>query len=101
MPDESVTAPATKATGIKKRVIAKKAAVKTTAARKAAMKKAAANKAAARVERPYPRRALEEAIRVPVVLKEQYGGNAQPPDNIALALGYKSAATNAFFYQAA
>lgn len=83
---------------------AKRPAKKRPAARKvtAAKKTAATRKGSApKVDRPFPRRPLEEAVRIPVALKEQYGGNAQPPANVAAALGYKSAANNSFFYQAA
>ena len=88
---------------------AKKAAVKRSAARKAAgshrtTRKAAAKKSAAsaaKVGGPFPRRPLEEAVRVPVALKEQYGGNARPPDDVAQALGYQGRRSNSFFYQAA
>jgi hypothetical protein len=76
---------------------AKKAGKKASAKRAAGVKK----KAAGRVERPYPRRPLEEAARVPIALKEQYGGNARPPADVATALGYAGPTSNAFFYQTA
>jgi hypothetical protein len=82
-------------------VPAKKAGAKKAGAKKAGAKKAGAKKAAgARIERPYPRRSLEDAVRVPVALREQYGGNGRPPDEVAVVLGYPSAASSAFFYQA-
>jgi topoisomerase IA-like protein len=77
---------------------AKKVAAKKAAAKKAATKKAATKKAAARVEHPYPRRSLEEAVRVPMALKEQYGGNPRPPAEVATALGYGGPTSNEFFY---
>lgn len=54
----------------------------------------------ARVRWPFPRVALEEAVRIPVILKEKNGGNPWTPEEIASALGV-SKATNNFFYMAA
>lgn len=89
--EPATKAAATKRTARKKRQAAKKVPTK------AGGKKATAP----RVERPYPRRPLEEATRVPVALKEQYGGNPRPPDDVAQALGYPSRSSTTFFYQAA
>jgi hypothetical protein len=47
--------------------------------------------------RPYPRRNLEQALRVPRALKEYNGGNAWPPGQVAEALGLKPKSGN-FFY---
>lgn len=103
---DSLEAP--KAVPAKKAAPAKKAGAKKPAAKKAAASRGPGGKSAARktaaaatVERPFPRRPLEEAIRVPVALKEQYGGNARPPDDVAQALGYPSRSSSSFFYQAA
>jgi hypothetical protein len=84
-----------------KKAAAKKAPVKKVAAKKSPTKKAAGvRKRAGRIERPFPRRPLEEAVRIPLALKEQYGGNPRPPAEVATALG-ASSTTNTFFYQTA
>jgi hypothetical protein len=49
---------------------------------------------AIRVERPYPRRTLEQAYRVPMVIREKNGGNPWPADQIAGALGIKVKSSN-------
>jgi hypothetical protein len=51
-------------------------------------------------QRPYPRRTLEQALRVPAALKEKNGGNAWPPDQVASALGV-GAKGGQFYYVAA
>ena len=91
MPDRS---PALKKATAKK-ATAKKATAKKATAKKATAKKATAKKAANRVDRPYPRRPLEEAVRIPTALKEQYGGNGRPPADVATALGYAGSTSNA------
>jgi hypothetical protein len=53
-----------------------------------------------RVDRPYPRASLEDAIKIPFIIKEKNGGNSWTPDEIASALGM-SKNTNPFFYLAA
>src|SRR5208337_719234 len=53
-----------------------------------------------RVDRPYPRASLEDAIKIPFIIKEKNGGNAWTPDEVASALGM-SKNTNPFFYLAA
>src|SRR5208337_3320684 len=53
-----------------------------------------------RVDRPYPRASLEDAIKIPFIIKEKNGGNAWTPDEIASALGMSKNA-NPFFYLAA
>jgi hypothetical protein len=53
-----------------------------------------------RVRWPFPRVALEEAVRIPVILKEKNGGNPWSPEEIASALSMSKATTN-FFYTAA
>jgi hypothetical protein len=52
-----------------------------------------------KIERPYPRTSLEEALKVPVALKEKNGGNPWTPDQVAKATGL-SAMSSAFFYMA-
>jgi hypothetical protein len=84
-----------------KKAATKKAATKKATTKKVATKKATTKKVAVRVERPFPRRPLEEAVLVPLALKEQYGGNPRPPADVATALGYLGSTSNAFFYQAA
>ncbi|MEO8905144.1 MAG: hypothetical protein ABI627_26790 [Polyangiaceae bacterium] len=52
---------------------------------------------AARVERPYPRETLEEAVKIPLAIRQKNGGNAWPPAEVANAVGM-GATTNSFFY---
>jgi hypothetical protein len=86
----------------RKRARTKKAAAKKTAKKVAGSRRpASGGRTVSRVERPYPRRPLEEAARVPIALREQYGGNARPPAEVAEALGYQGPTSNAFFYQTA
>jgi hypothetical protein len=47
--------------------------------------------------RNFPRRALEQALRVPRALKDKNGGNPWPPDQVASALGIGAMGGN-FFY---
>jgi hypothetical protein len=56
--------------------------------------------ASTRTTRPYARVPLEEAMKVPLALKEKNGGNAWPPSEVATAVGLKLK-TNGFFYLAA
>ncbi|MFJ4810252.1 hypothetical protein [Streptomyces longwoodensis] len=51
----------------------------------------------AAINRPYPRRTLEEALRIPQALKEYNGGNPWPPEQVAKALGVGKGSSN-FFY---
>lgn len=53
-----------------------------------------------RVAKPYPRESLEQALLVPIALKEKNGGNPWPPEDVAAAIGL-SKATMRFFYIAA
>lgn len=97
VPDEELTA-----TTAKSPVTEKRSTKDSPRRAKVVRKKTPGKKATPpKVDRPYPRRPLEEAARVPLALKEQYGGNPRPPDEVARALGYQSRTTNAFFYQAA
>ncbi len=50
--------------------------------------------------RPYPRAKLEEALRIPTILKDKNGGNPWPPSDVAAAVGL-SVKNNDFFYMAA
>lgn len=52
---------------------------------------------ATKVERPYPRESLQEALRVPTVLKDMNGGKPWASEDVAKALGY-SKNNNKFFY---
>jgi hypothetical protein len=52
------------------------------------------------VRRPYPRATLEEALRVPVALKEKNGGNPWPPADVAAVVGLSHKNPD-FFYLAA
>lgn len=56
--------------------------------------------ATAAPRRAFPRATLEEAIRIPQVLKDKNGGNPWSPDEVAKALDM-SKTTNTFFYIAA
>jgi hypothetical protein len=47
--------------------------------------------------RPYPRRTLEQALRVPQVIKEMNGGNSWSSEQVAKALGIGAKGGN-FFY---
>src|SRR5438128_2417022 len=49
------------------------------------------------VNRPYPRRTLEEALRVPKAIRENNGGNPWPPSEVAKALGV-GGSTGSFYY---
>jgi len=53
------------------------------------------------VARPYPRRTLEVALRVPRALKEKNGGNPWPSDLVAEALGIGAGGGNFFYISAA
>src|SRR5665647_569454 len=44
-------------------------------------------KRAPSIPRPYPRRTLEDALRIPRALKDKNGGNAWKPDQVAKAVG--------------
>jgi hypothetical protein len=48
-------------------------------------------------DRPFPRVALQQAFRVPTVLKEKNAGNPWPPEDVAKALGV-GAKTGNYFY---
>src|SRR5689334_3744748 len=50
--------------------------------------------------RPYPRVTLEEALRIPVALKEKNGGNPWPPSDVAKAVNLSHKNPD-FFYLAA
>jgi hypothetical protein len=52
----------------------------------------------AAVTRPYPRRPLQDALRVPIALKERNGGNPWSPEELAQALDFSSKNNNNFFY---
>jgi hypothetical protein len=50
--------------------------------------------------RPYPRATLEQALRIPLALKDKNGGNAWPPADVAKAINLSVNNTD-FFYLAA
>jgi nucleoside 2-deoxyribosyltransferase len=52
---------------------------------------------AKRVERPFPRVVLQEAIKVPLAIRHKNGGNPWPPDQVAEAVGYGKG-TSSFYY---
>jgi hypothetical protein len=49
----------------------------------------------------FPRRTLEQALRVPTALREMNGGNPWPPSQVAAALGVGAKTTNFFYITAA
>lgn len=49
------------------------------------------------VERPFPRRSLEDCIKIAQAIKDKNGGNPWPTEEVADALG-SSRKTNAWFY---
>ena len=53
---------------------------------------------ASKLTRPYPRVPLEEALKIPLTIKDKNGGNPWPPAEVANAIGL-SPTGNAFFYQ--
>ncbi|MEW8375395.1 MAG: hypothetical protein AB2593_05620 [Candidatus Thiodiazotropha sp.] len=70
------------------------------AKKKVAKKKVSKKKTSAKrtVARPYPRRSLEEALKVPMVLKDFNGGNPWSPEEVAKGLGLTTKNSNSFFY---
>jgi len=78
----------------------KKQSAKKLSGKKAAKKSASRKSSSKRSfsgPRPFPAETLENAIRVPKVIKELNGGNPWPPNEVATALGMKLA-TNPFYY---
>lgn len=55
----------------------------------------------AKPQRTYPRRTLEQALRVPRALREHNGGNLWPPDQVADALGVGGSGGNFYYVTAA
>jgi hypothetical protein len=51
---------------------------------------------AAAVARPYPRRTLEDALRIPTAIKDKNGGQPWAPDQVAAAVGMGMSGT--YFY---
>lgn len=70
---------------------------KTNGERKKPTRALKGSKKAARVERPYPRETLEEALKIPLAIREKNGGNPWPPAEVAAALE-RSERTPIFFY---
>jgi hypothetical protein len=60
------------------------------------IKKATTRKKAPAIERPYPRRTLEDALKVATAIKNGNNGNPWPPDQVAKALGMGTGSS--FFY---
>lgn len=89
--------PAKKAAPKKKTTSKKKSSKKKTSPSKSTKKKATKRK---NVNRPYPRVTLEEAIEIPMVIREKHGGNPWEPSDVAAAVN-RSHKTNPFFYQSA
>lgn len=80
----------------------KHAPKKTSSSKSKSAKKRAPKKTVKQAvpKRPYPRASLENALKIPLALKEKNGGNAWPATDVANALG-RAATTNEFFYLAA
>jgi hypothetical protein len=60
--------------------------------------KPASKKKAPAIERPYPRRALEDALKLATAIRTGNNGNPWPPDQVAKALGMGTGSS--FFYLA-
>jgi len=69
-------------------------------AKRAKRASGASERATARLDRPYPRATLEDAIAVAYALKDKNGGNPWAPDDLANAVGV-SKSNNRFFYSTA
>jgi hypothetical protein len=52
-----------------------------------------------KIDHPYPRASLEDALKIALAIKDKNGGNPWPPEDIAKALG-TSKTTTTFFYTA-
>lgn len=61
--------------------------------------KSTRRKRAPAIQRPYPRRTLEEALKIPRAIKEQNGGNAWAPNEVAAAVGLGN--SDPFYYMTA
>jgi hypothetical protein len=77
----------------------KKKKKKSSSTRRKAKKSSDTN-APKQPKRPYPRSTLEEALKIPLALKDKNGGNSWPPEDVAKALNLAKT-TNDFFYLAA
>lgn len=53
-----------------------------------------------KIEHPYPRASLQDALKIPLAIKDKNGGNPWPPADIAKAVG-TTKTTTPFFYMAA
>jgi hypothetical protein len=95
--ETTTTTTGTTAAPVREKKISKKQAPKRKQS-----KKAAGQKATKRVvpKRPYPRASLENALKIPLTLKDKNGGNPWPPSDLASAIGL-SPTNNDFFYLAA
>ena len=58
-------------------------------------------KRAAAVNRPYPRRTLEDSLRVPQAIKDKNGGQPWAPDQVASAIGVGMSGSYFYLTQAA
>jgi hypothetical protein len=87
-----------KSTKTAKRQTKKKTPVTSTRKRTTAKKSNASQK----IDRPFPRASLSEAIRVPLALKEYNGGKPWPPSELKEAIettiGNTSVRSNHFYY---
>jgi hypothetical protein len=72
-------------------------ATKKNVKRKLTRKKVTPKKNTIRLDRPYPRVTLKDAVEIPLVIRHKNGGNPWTPHEIAVALD-RSSKTNAFFY---
>lgn len=60
-----------------------------------------ANAKKTKVERPFPRVALETALRIPLAIKDKNAGNPWPPEEVAKALKVGSQTGNFYYLTAA
>jgi hypothetical protein len=103
--DETLTGDASKeAKSVPKKAARKKVVQKKKSPKKKGAKKPAKSvtpedekQRAKRIERPFPRVPLQDAIKVPNAIKVKNGGNPWTPDQVADAVGY-GAKANTFFY---
>lgn len=97
--DATSNAPPKKKAATKKAVAKKSTAKKATQKKKPKKKPSRNNTKAKRVERPFPRVTLDEAIEIPMAIRNKNGGNPWAPADVSSAVG-RSHKTSTFYYQA-
>jgi hypothetical protein len=78
-----------------------KPAPKKAPRRRKARTSRATDSARSKLQRPYPQRALEDALKVPQAIREKNNGNPWATDDVAQAALGVSKSNNKFFYAAA